>query len=236
MAEHLVVVLPGYEVARHLPALVPRLRQSLPDADLLLVDDGSRDGTADVASELGLEVFRHARNRGKGMALRTGFARALERGADAVLTLDADGQHPPEEAPRFLQAWRAGGDLVVGNRMAAPEGMPWLRRRTNEFTSWVVSRLAGTAVPDSQNGYRLIASPVLETIRLESERYDLESEILIKAARAGFRIVSVPVSTVYSDEESSIHPIADTVRFFRLVRRARRWRRTISPAPARIED
>jgi hypothetical protein len=110
--------------------------------------------------------------------------------------------------------------------MDASEGMPWLRKRTNEVTSAVVSRLAGTRIPDSQSGYRLIAVDVLRSVDLESRRYDLESEILIKAGRLGYSIGSVPVTTVYRDETSSIHPLIDTGRFLRLVWRARRWIRS----------
>jgi hypothetical protein len=103
--------------------------------------------------------------------------------------------------------------------------MPWLRKRTNEFTSWVISRLAGASIPDSQNGYRLFDVRVLDSLTLESSRYDMESEILIKAGRLGYRVGSVPVTTIYHDEESSIHPFVDTLRFLRLVWRSRRWRR-----------
>jgi hypothetical protein len=95
--------------------------------------------------------------------------------------------------------------------------MPWLRKRTNEFTSWVVSRLAGTEIPDSQNGYRLFRAPCLEGLELRTTRYDTESEILVRLARRGYRIGSVPVSTIYGEEKSSIHPLVDTGRFFRLV-------------------
>lgn len=218
-------LLPGYNVAQHLGGLVPRLRAALPTSPLLLVDDGSTDATAEVARHLGLRVEPHERNRGKGVALRTGFAIAVREGAAAVLTLDADGQHAPEEAHRFVAAWRAGARVVVGNRMEATADMPWLRERTNRFTSSVISRLAGARIPDSQNGYRLFDGAVLRAIDLESERYDLESEILIKAGRMGFPIASVPISTIYGDQVSSIHPVQDTLRFLRLVSRAQRWRR-----------
>lgn len=226
----LTVLLPGYNVARHLGDLVPRIREHLPEAEILLVDDGSADGTAHVATELGLHVVRHTVNQGKGMALRSGFTAAVERGTGAVITMDADGQHLPQEAPRFVEAWRAGADVVVGDRMAATDTMPWLRKRTNEFTSWVISGLAGTPIPDSQNGYRLFDAKVLRAVHLESQRYDLESEILIKAAALGFTIRSVPITTVYGDEKSSINPVVDTYRFFRLVGRASRWKRHPGPA------
>jgi glycosyltransferase involved in cell wall biosynthesis len=218
------ILLPGFNVARHLDALVGSLRRELPEATLLLVDDGSTDDTADVARRLGLDVIEHEVNQGKGMALRTGFAAAVEAGADAVITMDSDGQHLPSEARRFVDAWQAGADVVVGDRMADNENMPWLRKRTNEFTSWVISRIAGARIPDSQNGYRLFAAKVLESVKLESRRYDMESEILIRAARQGYSIASVPITTIYHDEESSIHPFVDTGRFIRLVWRARRWR------------
>jgi glycosyltransferase involved in cell wall biosynthesis len=220
----LTVLLPGYNVARHLPALVADLRESLPAAEILLVDDGSRDETARVARELGLTVLEHEVNQGKGMALRTGFAEVVEGGAEAVITMDSDGQHLAAEAPRLVAAWEAGADVVVGDRMRENRNMPWLRKWTNEFTSMVISSLAGARIPDSQNGYRLFDVRVLREVQLESRRYDMESEILIRAARRGFRIASVPVSTIYHDEESSIHPVVDTLRFIRLVWRARRWR------------
>jgi hypothetical protein len=138
--------------------------------------------------------------------------------------MDSDGQHLASEAGRFVQAWENGADVVVGDRMADNDNMPWLRKRTNEFTSWVISSIAGARIPDSQNGYRLFDAKVLRTVKLESRRYDMESEILIRAARQGYSIASVPISTIYHDEESSINPFVDTLRFFRLVWRARAWR------------
>jgi glycosyltransferase involved in cell wall biosynthesis len=218
------ILLPGFNVARHLDALVESLRAALPEAELLLVDDGSADDTAETGRALGLTVIEHEVNQGKGMALRTGFEAAVKSGAEAVITMDSDGQHLASEAGRFVDAWEKGADVVVGDRMADNDNMPWLRKRTNEFTSWVISRIAGARIPDSQNGYRLFDAEVLRTVKLESRRYDMESEILIRAARQGYRIASVPISTIYHDEESSINPFVDTLRFFRLVWRARNWR------------
>ena len=226
MSGRIWIVLPGYNVGRHLDTLVPAIRENAPeDAEICIVDDGSTDDTAVRAAELGIELRRHRVNLGKGRALQTGFEAALEAEAAAVITMDADGQHPPEELGRFIEAWRQGWPVVVGNRMDANANMPWLRKRTNEFTSSVISRLARATIRDSQNGYRLFDAEVLRRIELESRRYDMESEILIKAGALGYRIGSVPVSTVYRDEHSSIHPFVDTLRFIRLVWRSRRWRR-----------
>ena len=223
MSDRVLAILPGYNVARYLPDLLPRMQLLAPQIHTCLVDDGSADDTAVVARELGIEVIEHAGNRGKGEALKTGFARTLDGGFAACITLDGDGQHLPEEIPRFLQTWESGADLVVGSRMNANENMPWLRKRTNEFMSWLVSRIADAKIEDSQSGYRLIDRDVLASMDLESSRYDLESEILIKAGRLGYSIASVPITTVYHDEVSSINPFVDTLRFVRLLGRAREW-------------
>lgn len=225
MPAEVLVLLPGYNVGRHLAGFVPDIRAHLPEAEICLVDDGSSDDTASEARRLELTLLTHEVNKGKGEALKTGFAYGCDQGFGAVITMDGDGQHLPAELPRFVEAWKAGGDVVLGSRMAANENMPWLRKRTNEFTSSVVSRLAGQRCEDSQSGYRLFDTRVLRAIALESSRYDLESEILIKAGRLGHRIVSVPVTTVYHDEVSSINPFIDTLRFIRLCWRAERWKR-----------
>jgi glycosyltransferase involved in cell wall biosynthesis len=161
---------------------------------------------------------------GKGVALSTGFKRAVSMGMGHVVTLDADGQHNPAEIPKFARrVAETGADIVVGNRFGALAAMPWLRRSTNWLTSKVVSALARQRIPDSQNGYRMIGAQVLTSITLETARYEAESEILIKAGRRGFRIDSVPVETIYGEEVSAIHPVIDTARFFRLVYKALFW-------------
>ena len=221
--KRLLVLLPGYNVARHLDALIPTIAVAAPDAEICLVDDGSADDTATRGRANGATVLRHDRNRGKGEALKTGFRYAVEQGHEAVLTMDADGQHLPAEIPLFLKAFDGGARVVLGSRMHSNDNMPWLRKRTNEFTSRVISRLAGQSIRDSQSGFRLIATEFLSRVQLQSERYDLESELLIKAGRLGYPIRSVPITSVYGDQHSSIHPFADTLRFLRLVWRSRAW-------------
>lgn len=225
MPASLLVLLPGYNVERHLAALVADIRQHEPDADICVVDDGSADDTAGEAERLAVILLRHDGNKGKGEALKTGFRYGCENDYDAVVTMDADGQHLASELPLFRGAFESGAKVVLGSRMAQNENMPWLRKRTNEFTSSVVSQLAGQRVIDSQSGYRLFATEVLRRITLVSSRYDLESEILIKAGRLGFQVASVPISTIYHDEVSSINPFVDTLRFIRLCWRSRRWMR-----------
>ncbi|MBD3221757.1 glycosyltransferase [bacterium] len=226
------VILPSYNAARFLPAVIADIRRVDPEARILVVDDGSADGTDEAAAAAGVEVRIHPENRGKGAALATGFAWAVESGMDWVYTMDADGQHRPEEMPDLMARALADDlDVVVGNRMQAREGMPWLREQTNLFTSWVVSRLAGVAIPDSQNGYRLFRTRYLDGLVLRTARYDTESEVLVRLARRGARIGSAPVSTVYGEETSSIRPLLDTIRFFKLVARLLTDREPRRPTP-----
>jgi glycosyltransferase involved in cell wall biosynthesis len=192
------------------------LREALPELDVLVVDDGSTDETGARALAAGARVLRHDVNQGKGAALQTGFDAAVASGADAVLALDADGQHDPASAARLL-AELAQADVVVGSRNADRRGMPWLRRATNDVTSWWVSRLAGQRIEDSQSGYRAIRADVLRRVRPESRRFEYESEFLVAAARAGFRIGFAPIPTLYNAPGSHIHPFRDTLRFVRFV-------------------
>lgn len=232
-------VIPAYNPGRALAGVAAAAAQVLGPAAVLVVDDGSTDGAPEASGEAArVVVLRHAANRGKGAALRTGFAAALAAGADWVFTLDADGQHDPAEMPSFLaEAARGRYDLIVGSRMADPRGMPGLRRLVNRTTSTIISGLAGQPIADSQSGYRLIAAPVLRALDLRFDRFDAESEILVKAGRAGFRIGEVPIRTIYGEERSTIRPLRDSLRFAGLVVRllpaafARRSR-PAPPAPA----
>jgi len=211
-----MAVIPAKDAASTVAAVVTGLRAVVPDLEVIVVDDGSSDATGDAAATAGARVVRHAENQGKGAALQSGFDAAVAAGADAVLALDADGQHDPRSAPRLLAALN-GADVVVGSRNAERRAMPWLRRATNDVTSWWVSRLAGQRIEDSQSGYRAIAAPVLRVVRPESRRFEYESEFLVAAARAGFKIGSAPIPTLYNAPGSHIHPFRDTIRFIRFV-------------------
>jgi len=214
-----LIAIPAFNAAATLPDLVARIHRAAPEVGILVVDDGSADDTAGTASRLGAILVQHDRNRGKGEALRTAFGEALKRGCDAVVHLDADGQHEPEYLPAFFAAFATGDyDILIGTRNFHSGGMPLLRRLTNRWTSWWVTRMAGATVADSQSGYRLIGRRALAMIDPVSHRYDFESEYLIRAGRAGLRIGAVPISTVYSGQVSFINPFRDTYRFIRLVR------------------
>jgi len=222
--ENTAAIVPAYNAAHLISGVLADLRQVIPVHRTIVIDDGSTDETFRVASGSGVHVVQHPMNRGKGAALTTGFKKAVGMGLGYVITLDADGQHNPAEIPKFARCVaETGADIVVGNRFGALGEMPWLRRTTNWITSKVVSLLARTSIPDSQNGYRMISARVIEAVPVEATRYEAESEILIKAGKRRFTIRSVPVETIYGDEVSAIHPVMDTVRFFRLVSKALFW-------------
>ena len=213
-----LVVIPGRDIAATVAPLVGKIRAQDPALDVLVVDDGSTDGTAEAARRAGAEVVAHDGNRGKGAALRTGIAHAAARGYDAIVTMDGDLQHDPSAIPQFVAALARGdGDIVVGTRMRAVGSMPPIRVWTNRTTSRVVSRLAGQDIPDSQSGFRIMRTSAVSGIRLVTSRYDTESEILIRAARRGARIASIPIEAIYEGARSHINPAIDTLRFLRLV-------------------
>jgi glycosyltransferase involved in cell wall biosynthesis len=206
------LVIPAYRAERALPSLLARARQAVPGAALLVVDDGSPDGTAAAAAGAGATVLRHAGNRGKGRALATGLAAAVAAGAELVVTLDADGQHPPEAIPRLLGPLRAGvSDLVVGARARDRGGMPVGRRVTNWLSSTLVSRALRVPVPDSQSGFRAMRRAVAAQVRPLGARYEFETEFLFLAAQRGYRITAVAVPTLYDGAVSHFRYGADTL-------------------------
>ncbi len=207
-------LIPAFREEKHIGEVVRETRERLPD--VFVVDDGSPDGTAARAREAGAVVIENGRNLGKGASLAAGFDRIFAEGFDAAVCLDADGQHLPAEIPRFLDA-AASADLVVGNRMADAASMPFVRLWTNRAMSLLLSSLAGVRVPDSQCGYRLVRREAWRGVRLVSRNYDFESEMIVAMGRKGFRIASVPVSTVYGDEVSAIRPVGDSLRFGRML-------------------
>jgi glycosyltransferase involved in cell wall biosynthesis len=216
--ERCLVIMPGYQEERRIAETVAG---ALKHCDrVLVVDDGSADNTAKEARRAGAEVIVHETNKGKGIALNTGFQYAEQHGFDVVITMDADGQHDPGDIPAFLEEHRgSNASVVVGNRMSHPDTMPLVRRLTNRTMSWLLSRKIGQCVPDTQCGYRLYRRDVLPHARCESARFAAESEVLLNLAARGATIRSVPIAVIYRDEKSKINPVKDTFRFFAMLRK-----------------
>lgn len=214
-------IIPCYNEARTINRIVRSARQHV--AEVLVVDDCSADNTAAEAGAAGARVLMHPQNMGKGAALKTGFAAAAALSFGAAVTLDGDGQHDTTEIPLFLEAYASGGcDMVLGNRMTDTRAMPLVRRCANRFTSWAISRMVGVPMADTQCGFRLIGLDFWKAVHLDSCRFDLESEILIKACRSGARIREVRIRTIYfGTHKSKISPLPDMVRFFQLLWRCR---------------
>jgi glycosyltransferase involved in cell wall biosynthesis len=208
------VVIPTHNEASSIKNLIKEIKTQ--NLDVIVIDDGSADDTFSIASESKAVVLRNDKNLGKGASLIKGFEYAVSKGYDAVLTMDGDGQHKPEDIPAFLSsAQSAKFGIIIGNRMNNTEQMPRIRILTNKFMSWVISCIAKQHIPDSQCGFRLIKKEGLHKIKLHTNNFEMESEMLIEAGRAGFAIKSVPVQTVYANERSHIHPVRDTIRFFK---------------------
>lgn len=219
---NVAAVIPAYEEEKHVRRVAAETLEQLDR--VLVVDDGSSDATAAEARTAGATVISHRHNLGKGESIKTGLRHWLNDAAVKwMVLLDADGQHLPAEVGRFFAAAAAtDADLFVGNRMSDTREMPFVRRSVNRYMSHRISRICGQQVPDTQCGYRMISRDLTPRLLSGTSRFDYETEMLIIASRAGFRIAPVSISTVYADEKSSIHPLRDTLRFLRLMRRYER--------------
>ncbi len=221
--ERCCVLIPGFREEGRIGKVVQEVREYCPD--VLVVDDGSPDNTAEEARAAGAHVIVHEQNRGKGVALNTACDYANQQGFSVVITMDADGQHAPSDVPVFIGAYvRTGIPVLVGNRMGDPKGMPFVRKITNRYMSWLLSREMGQYIPDTQCGFRLYRCDVVSVIRTGSERYAAESETLLRLADRGIRMDSVPIKVIYNDSTSKINPVVDTLRFFAMLRKHRRSR------------
>lgn len=214
-----LVLIPAYNAARHLPELIPRLKQYACENNILFVNDGSTDDTLDLLKQHAVKYLSFQSNRGKGAALAAGFRYAIENGYRSVLTIDADLQHLPEEMLRFY-ALNDGNRLVIGTRRMELGAMPFARWLTNNLTSLIISVFSSQRVRDSQSGYRLIPTCFLKVTGFRTVHYDLESEMLFKAGAAGYLIDEVPIATIYEGSQSFINPLTDTGRFIRQI-----WKR-----------
>jgi glycosyltransferase involved in cell wall biosynthesis len=190
---------------------------------VLVIDDGSADGTAELAASHGAHVIRNERSCGKGAALESGMRWLHERGFMWTLAMDGDGQHLPAEIPHFFEmAERSQASMIVGNRMPYASSIPWLRRIVNRWMSKQLSRISGQELPDTQCGFRLVRVPAWVSLELRARHFEIESESLLAFIAAGHTVRFVPVRAIYQAERSKIRPLRDSIRWLRWVRRAKR--------------
>lgn len=218
MSDPIVALIPAYNEAERIAAVIAGARRYLP---VLAVDDGSADDTAAVAEAAGATVLRQVPNQGKGAALRAGMRWALAQGYAAVVTLDADGQHDPNDLPRFLEAFAdTHADLIIGQRDF--RRMPPIRRVANTVGRWSFSWAVGQPIPDNQSGYRLLSRRMVEAVLDSQERgFEFEVEMITTCVRRGYRLTWVPIRTIYAGEGSHIRPWQHAKNFARVVRQTR---------------
>ncbi len=214
-----LAVIPGYQEGLRIGPVVAGAARHLP---VVVVDDGSTDDTASAAEAAGATVLRQVPNLGKGAALRAGFRHALQQGADAVVTLDADGQHDPAEISSFLAAYEASGsELIVGRRDFG--AMPPVRRLSNTVGGLILSAAVGQRIPDNQSGYRLVGRRLMTALLGSDEAgFAFEVEMIARCIALGLPITWIPIRTIYAGEPSHIRPWPHFTSFLRAARDARR--------------
>ena len=205
------ILIPAYNAQETLGSVLKKIEPL--KMDTIVVNDGSSDETKRVASENGAQLLEHPLNLGKGAALRTGFQYILQKGYQVVITLDADGQHDPSEIPSLLKIFQSvNPDILIASRAAEFGKMTFLRRFWNRLGVKAVARLCHSDITDSQSGFRLIRANVLKEVILSTSRFETELELLIKACKKGFSVLSVPINTQKVDGTGSSHfrPVIDT--------------------------
>ena len=221
-----VALIPAYNEAPYIGSVVTGALAQLP---VLVVDDGSTDDTAARARASGAAVLHQMPNQGKGSALRAGFRQAIHEGYDAVLTLDADGQHDPTEIPKFLRAYNAGrANLIIGQRDFSQ--MPPIRRLANSLGQWSFSWALGQHIPDNQSGYRLVDRQLMEAMLASSERgFEFEVEMIVICVGRGLVLDWVPIRTIYAGQRSHINNLEHTINFLRMLWQTRQYIAAVDP-------
>lgn len=207
-------VIPCFNEAATIAQVVAEVQPFL--SRIIVVDDGSTDGTASRAAAAGAQVVRHPANEGKGAAVRTGLLAAAQAGGEWAVLLDGDGQHKPADIPALVRCARhSGSPLVVGNRMHDQKAIPWLRRQVNRAMSRALSWRLGRHLPDTQCGFRLVNLRIWQTVGLRCRHFEVESEMLTAFVRAGWRVEFVPIQVVGLGPSSRIRPVRDTWRWIK---------------------
>ena len=210
------VIVPAYNEERKISTFLEELAKIVPLEKVIVIDDGSTDHTYGLAKKTGCIVLKNKINSGKGAAQKAGFEEAMKRGAEYIITMDADLQHDPAYIPLFIDKIMAGYDIVIGSRWQELHKMPRDRYLSNRLATLAISLLTRRKIMDTQSGFRAIRSEVLKRIQLKTNKYETESELLIKALLKGFKVGYVEIEARYGDESSKINRFVDTLRFLRM--------------------
>lgn len=216
------VLIPAYRAAQSLAVFLPEVLNYVPAQSVWVVDDGSGDETRARCTEHGVTCISHKENKGKGAALRTGFSALLNKGVQWIITMDADGQHRPKDLTRFLAEMEQHPEsaMIIGSRMGSVRTMPLSRIVSNTLTSGFLSLVTMRKIADSQSGYRAYRAAFLRETHFRYDRFEMETEAILRAAGSGHQIRFVPIQTVYSRDSlrtSHITHGKDTFRWIRAV-------------------
>lgn len=225
----IAVLIPAYKAADLLPLLLNKMLKFVPRNRIVVVEDGLYDATGQVCTQFGVQRLYHKINRGKGAALATGFEHFASTDIRWVITMDADGQHAPEELKKFIAASREipSPGICIGARCMKPGVMPPERILSNRLTSALLSCFCGIPIADSQCGYRIYATDFIKRIEIEYNRFEMESEVIMKAAFLGYPVTFIGIQTVYLNGPSHISHLFDTIRWIGAVLRIRQRKRDI---------
>ncbi|MBW1972991.1 MAG: glycosyltransferase family 2 protein [Deltaproteobacteria bacterium] len=223
------VIIPAYNASKNIRKVIEEAKDHV--LPVVVVDDGSTDNTTYISKTTKAKVIRFPKNRGKGKALATAFLFAIKNGYNLVITVDADGQHDAKNSiPILLDAYkRFKADMVIGSRAYAFNQMTFLRRFWNRLSAGAISKMAKRKIDDTQSGLRLITTELLQAIPVTTSRYEAELELLIKACKKGFNVITIPISINYIDGRNSSHyrPVVDTFRICMLYLRSLLWPKNI---------
>jgi glycosyltransferase involved in cell wall biosynthesis len=216
--ENTIIVVPIYNGAKHLKELFSRINKVEPKLKIIAINDASKDNTKSILAEADVISINFTENKGKGAALQAGFLKAIELGFDYAVSIDCDLQHEPEDIPNFMKMQNiTDANLVIGRRSFKLGDMPPARIFSNSTTTAMVSKIMGQKVYDSQSGYRLYDLNIVKQLQFETNRYQFETEILLKYKKFNPKLAFVDILTIYQDEVSYISHGRDILNFIKIL-------------------
>ena len=201
----ILAAMPAYNEERYIGSIILKLRQYADD--VLVVDDGSTDGTGEIARLAGATVVRHDSNMGKGAAVQDILAEARKRAPDILVLLDADAQHDPDDIPSLIKPILGGYDLVIGSREDQSDKTPRYRRLGQKILSYSTRAISKTTVVDTESGFRVLSRKAFNTLELKEDGFAIETEMITRATDSDLRITEVPITNIYHEDGSTLNPV-----------------------------